>query len=79
MPNADILLRDQFVEHVSDGALRRELKQLVHRQPTAMLLDVRSEAMRWEREGMPGGARGRSQSVPSAYGIQYMGYRDLST
>lgn len=71
MPNANILLRDQFVEHVSDGALRRELKQFVRRQPTAMLLDVRSEAMRWEREGMPGGARGRSQSVPSAYGIQY--------
>lgn len=71
MPNADILLRDQFVEHVRDGALRRELKQFVRRQPTARLLDVRSEAMRWEREGMPGGTRGRSQSVPSAYGIQY--------
>lgn len=71
MPNADALLRDQFVEHVNDGALRRELKQLVRRQPTATLLDVRSEAMRWEHEGMPGGARGRSQSVPSAYGIQY--------
>lgn len=71
MPNADILLRDQFVEHVSDGALRRELKQLVRRQPTIKLLDVRSEAIRWEREGMPGGSRGRSQSVPSAYGIQY--------
>ncbi|XP_067306217.1 uncharacterized protein [Pseudorasbora parva] len=71
MPNADILLRDQFVEYVSDGALRRELKQFVRRQPTAMLLDVRSEALRWEREGTLGGARGRSQSVPSAYGIQY--------
>ena len=31
MTNADVLLRDQFVEHVLDGALRRELKQLVRR------------------------------------------------
>lgn len=71
MPNAEILLRDQFVEYVKDGALRRELKQLVRRQPAATLLDVRGEAIRWEREGVPGGTRGRSQSVPSAYGIQY--------
>lgn len=71
IPNAEILLRDQFVEHVADNALRRELKQLVRRQPTATVLDVRSEAIRWEQEGTPGGARGRSQSVPLAYGIQY--------
>lgn len=70
-PNAEILLRDQFVEHVTDSALRRELKQMVRRQPTATLLEVRSEAIRWEQEGMPGGARGRSQSVPLTYGIQY--------
>lgn len=43
-----VLLRDQFVEHVVDGALRRELKQLVHRQPTITLLEVRGEAIRWE-------------------------------
>ncbi|XP_067264237.1 uncharacterized protein [Chanodichthys erythropterus] len=71
MPNAEVLLRDQFVEYVNDCALRRELKQFVRRQPTATLFDIRSEALRWEREGMPGGVRGRSQSVPSAYGIQY--------
>lgn len=71
IPNAEALLRDQFVEHVLDIGLRRELKQLVRRDPTSSLLDVRSEAMRWEREGMPGGARGRSQSVPVAYGAQY--------
>ncbi|KAL0174035.1 hypothetical protein M9458_030003, partial [Cirrhinus mrigala] len=39
VPNAPVLLRDQFVEHVSDNALRRELKQLVRRQPTATLLE----------------------------------------
>lgn len=71
IPNAEIVLRDQFVEYVADSALRRELKQLVRRQHTATLLDIRGEAIRWEREGMPGGARGRSQSVPMAYGIQY--------
>ncbi len=29
MPNGEIFLRDQFVEYVSDCALRRELKQFV--------------------------------------------------
>ncbi|XP_076120764.1 uncharacterized protein LOC143119316 [Alosa pseudoharengus] len=71
VPNADVLLRDQFVEHVLDSALRRELKQLIRRQPLATLLDVRREAIRWEQEGFPGGARARSFSLPAAYGIQY--------
>ncbi len=69
--NGDVIVRDQFVECVSDNALRRELKQLIRRQPTVTLLGVRGEAIRWEREGMPGGTRGRSQSVPSVSGIQY--------
>lgn len=69
--NGDIVVRDQFVECVSDNALRRELKQLIRRQPTVTLLEVRGEAIRWEREGMPGGARGRSQSVPLVSGFQY--------
>nr|XP_055073694.1 uncharacterized protein LOC129453459 [Misgurnus anguillicaudatus]XP_055073695.1 uncharacterized protein LOC129453459 [Misgurnus anguillicaudatus] len=71
IPNAEVLLRDQFVEHVLDGALRRELKQCVRRQPAATLLEVRTEAIQWEREGLPGGARGRSHSVPSALGFQF--------
>lgn len=62
LPNSGVLLRDQFVEHVFDCTLRRELKQLIRRQPNATLLDVRSEAIRWEREGTPGGARGRTHS-----------------
>ncbi|XP_067270823.1 uncharacterized protein [Pseudorasbora parva] len=69
--NADIVVRDQFVECVLDNALRRELKQLIRRQPTVTLLEVRGDAIRWEREGMPGGVRGRSQSVPLVSGIQY--------
>ncbi|XDV46755.1 hypothetical protein PO909_016595 [Leuciscus waleckii] len=54
MPNAETLLRDQFVEQVVDSALCRELKQFVRRQPSATLLEVRREAIRWEQEGMLG-------------------------
>ena len=71
MPNAEVLMRDQFVEYVIDGSLRRELKQLVRGQPAVSLLEVRAEAIRWEREGLPGGARGRSHSVPLVLGLQY--------
>lgn len=69
--NKDVLLRDQFVEHVCDCYLRRELKQFVRGHPTATLIDVRSEAIRWEQEGMPGGGRSRSHSVPSVIGFQH--------
>ncbi|XP_058482270.1 uncharacterized protein LOC131457315 [Solea solea] len=70
MLNADVLLRDQFIENIIDGSLRRELKQLVRRQPSVSLLDARAEAIRWEREGVPGGVRGRSHSVPLLMGLQ---------
>lgn len=70
MVNAAVLLRDQFVEHVLDGPLRRALKQFVREKPAATLLDVRAEAIRWEREGSSGGSRARSLSVPSL-GFQY--------
>lgn len=70
MPNVEILFHDQFVEFVLDPTLRRELKQLVRRQPLCTFLDVRGEAIRWEREGSPGGMRPRSQSLPVAYGFQ---------
>jgi len=67
----EVLLLDQFVEHVMDGALRRELKQFVRRQPTANLFEVRAEAIRWKHEGLPVGVRGRSHPVPSVLGLQY--------
>ena len=57
--------------NVIDGALRRELKQFVRRQPTATLLEARAEAIRWKREGLPGANRGRSHSVPLVLGLQY--------
>lgn len=43
----------------------------MQRQPTVTLLDVRGEAIRWECEGLPGGGRGGSHSVPSVFGLQY--------
>lgn len=33
MPNAEALLRNQFVEHILNSSLRRELKQVVRWQP----------------------------------------------
>lgn len=71
LQNAAILLRDQFVEYVLDPCLRRELKRLVRLNPGYTLLDVRREAIRWEQEGQPSDARGRSQSVPSYCAVQH--------
>lgn len=69
--DAPILLRDQFVEHVLDPSLRRELKKTVRQHPEHTLLDVRAEAIRWEREGRPEEPRGRSHSVPSFSALHY--------
>ncbi|KAI7789405.1 hypothetical protein IRJ41_007459 [Triplophysa rosa] len=52
VPNSDRVLRDQFVEHVNDVGLKRELKRLVRQTPHCTLLDVRSEAIRWNEEGI---------------------------
>jgi len=64
--NADVIVKDQFIECV----LHRELKQLVRCQPAATLLEVRGEAICWEREGMPGRARGEVNLFPFVHGIQ---------
>lgn len=50
MPKAEVILRDQFVEQVLDGALQCELKQLVWQQPMLSLLDVRREALRLDHQ-----------------------------
>lgn len=64
--NAEVLLRDQFVEHVSEGALRRHLKSFIRMKPLATLIEVRKEAIRWEREGSTEPQRPRSFSLPSS-------------
>ncbi|KAL6490489.1 hypothetical protein MHYP_G00008340 [Metynnis hypsauchen] len=93
VPNSDVLVRDQFVEHVNDSALCRELKRLVRLTPTLSMLQVRTEAIRWEQEGRPSGngrvffqqhLRGKLQfgrwlQLRAANGLEipYVGYVEL--
>lgn len=51
IPNPDQLVRDQFIEHVRDSMLRRELKRSVRLDPNVSFLTIRSEAIRWMEEG----------------------------
>lgn len=63
VPNSDHLVRDQFVEHVRDSMLRRELKRSLRLNPNSSFLDIRSEAIRWVEEGEHVGApRARAYS-----------------
>lgn len=72
VPNPAVLLRDQFTEHVIDiGLVLRDLKRFIRDNPTATLLQVRGEALRWEREGLPSVQRERSFSLPSIHGLQF--------
>ena len=61
VPNSDQLLRDQFIEHVRDGALRRSLDQRLTSNPRMTFLEVRAVAVKWE-ETRPPLVRARSQS-----------------
>lgn len=49
--NSDALVRDQLIEHVRDGLLRRELKRSVRLNPEVSFLSIRSEAIRWAEDG----------------------------
>lgn len=64
--NCDILLRDQFTQNVRNSDLRRELKRYVCENPVCTLLDVRAEAITWEREG----GIGNKIVVPSFCAVQ---------
>ena len=79
MTNAATLLRDQFIEHVWDPDLRRELKRVVRQHPDFTLLQIRAEAIRWEREGRPDEPRSRSYSLPALCATQRMGTGPDST
>lgn len=63
MPNFSTLLRDQFVENISDSNLRRELKRIVCEHSDFSLLQIRAEAIRWEREGHSAESRCRSHTL----------------
>ncbi len=66
IPDPDALVRDQFIEHVRDGLLRRELKKSVRLNPDASFLAMRSEAIRWVEDGeRVGTPRPRSYSCDS--------------
>ena len=45
-PNPDNVLRDQFIEHVKDNMLKRELRRHMRLHPNSSFLDIRSEALR---------------------------------
>lgn len=49
--NSDTVLRDQFIEFVRDGMLRRELRRQVRLDSTLSFLDARQEDLRWMEEG----------------------------
>ncbi|KAK0135597.1 hypothetical protein N1851_028547 [Merluccius polli] len=50
-PNPDNVLRDQFIEHVKDIMLKRELRRHMRLHPNSSFLDIRREALRWVEEG----------------------------
>ncbi|XP_041857373.1 uncharacterized protein LOC121650119 [Melanotaenia boesemani] len=47
VPNSETALRDQFVECVRDGMLRRHLRETVRSKPSMSLIEIREEAIRW--------------------------------
>lgn len=61
--NPDMVLRDQFIEHLRDAVLRRELRRQVRLDPTLTFLAIRSESIRWVEEGeSPSTHRARAHS-----------------
>ena len=51
LTDLDTLVRDQFMEHVRDVSLRRELKSIVRQRPLISFLLLRQEAIKWVEEG----------------------------
>lgn len=66
------------MEYVLDPNLRRELKRIVRQYPEHTLLEVRAEAICWERESRSEEPRGRSHSVPSFSALHYSSARPPS-
>lgn len=67
-PDPDVVLRDQFAEHVRDNMLKRELKRHVRQHPSSSFLDIRSEAVRWVEEG-----ENANKQRPRAYSCSAQG------
>ncbi|CAL9703580.1 unnamed protein product [Knipowitschia caucasica] len=68
IPNNDMILRDQFIEHISDETLRRELKQRIVRTPDIPFIELRAEAIGWTEASRPNSkTRSRAFSCDSHY------------
>lgn len=67
--NPDHTLRDQFIEHMRDNTLRRELKRQVRLNPEMSFLEVCSEAIRWADEGETPGVRPRAHSCAADFQV----------
>ena len=68
VPNSDQLLRDQLIEHVRDGTLRRSLDQRLASNPHMTFSEVRAVAVKWE-ETRPPSVRVRSHSCGASDSI----------
>lgn len=55
IPISDVLLRDQFIEHVLDDMLHRELKRRVIQGPAFSFVDLHAVAIRWTETSKQGG------------------------
>ena len=54
IPKSDQFLRNQFIEHVHDDMLRRELKQSISQNPTMSFTTLCGIAISWAEEGRNG-------------------------
>ena len=61
--DAQIALRDQFIEGVRDSTLRRDLRRLIREKPGSNLFDVREEAMMWALEDCPRTSVARNRNL----------------
>lgn len=60
--NSDVILRNQYIEHVLDDMLRRELKRVIQ-DPAISFVDLRGIAIRWAEASKQGGSiRSRTYS-----------------
>lgn len=55
VPNSDVVLRDQFIEHIHDDTLRRELRKEVLEAPDMLFVNLRGIALRWGETSRHGG------------------------
>ena len=70
VPASATLLRDQFVENISDRNLSRALKGIVRENPCFNLHDIRDAAIMWLRDGRQVERPAENSSIPSTCNMQ---------